>query len=514
MMTSMKQNLRSSTAAASSAAQHGPSLNGMEARTQERVSTGVQGLDEVLYGGLIPQRAYLVRGGPGSGKTTLGLHFLTDGARKEESSLFITLGEPQGELRANASALGFDLTNVHFLDLSPNAAFFAEMQTYDIFSPAEVEREPVTQQILEQIEKLQPQRVFVDSMTQFRYLSTDAFQFRKQVLSLLRFLVEHGATICFTSEGSTAIPDDDLQFMADGVINLQYLADNRTISISKLRGSDFRAGAHAMRLTKGGMDVFPHLLPEQHAQQFAQETLSSGVPEMDELLHGGLERGTITMISGPTGVGKTTLGLQFMKEAAGRGERSVVYTFEEPQETLLRRCEALNIPVRTMIQRGTLSVVPIEPLHFTPDEFAAVVRQEVEERHASIVMVDSVAGYRVSLRGEDAVTHLHALAKYMQNMGVAVLLINEVASIVGEFQVSDIGASYLADNIVFMRYMELGGEIRKVIGVLKKRLSNFERTLREIEMTRYGIKVGRPLTNLQGILTGHITTAEKSTRED
>lgn len=492
----------------------GPSPNGARAPTQERVSTGVAGLDEVLYGGLIPQRAYLVRGGPGSGKTTLGLHFLTEGVSGGEPSLFITLGEPEEELRANAEALGFDLSQVHFLDLSPNAAFFTQMQTYDIFSPAEVEREPVTHQILEQIAQLQPRRVFVDAMTQFRYLSTDAFQFRKQVLALLRYLVEQGATVCFSSEGSAAAPDDDLQFMADGVIHLQTVSDNRTISISKLRGSDFRSGAHAMRLTARGMEVFPRLLPEQHTQVFAQETLSSGVPEMDELLHGGLERGTITMISGPTGVGKTTLGLQFMKEAAGRGERSVVYTFEEPQETLLRRCESLNIPVRTMIERGTLSVVPIEPLHFTPDEFARIVRQEVEKQHASIVMIDSVAGYRVSLQGEDTVTHLHALSKYLQNMGLAVLLINEVTSIAGEFQVSDIGASYLADNIIFLRYLELHGEIRRVIGVLKKRLSSFERTLRELEMTRYGIKVGRPLTTLQGILTGRITSIDKPIRED
>lgn len=483
-------------------------------QAQGRVSTGVSGLNEVLYKGLIPHRAYLVRGGPGCGKTTLGMHFLTDGARRGEQCVFITLGEPEAELRANAQKLGFDLTNIHFLDLSPSAAFFAEMQTYDIFSPAEVEREPVTQQIIERIEQIHPQRVFVDSMTQFRYLSTDAFQFRKQVLSLLRFLVEHGATICFTSEGSASLPDDDLQFMADGVINLQLHADNRTVSVTKLRGSDFRPGAHTMSLTERGMKVFPRLLPEQHAQQFEQETLSSGVPEIDELLHGGLERGAITMISGPTGVGKTTLGLQFMKEAAGRGERSVVYTFEETQETLLRRCESLNIPVRTMIQRGTLSVVPIEPLHFTPDEFATMVREEVENRHATIVMIDSVAGYRVSLRGEDAVTHLHAVSKYLQNMGVAVLLINEVTSIAGEFQVSDIGASYLADNIVFLRYIELSGEIRKVIGVLKKRLSSFERTLREIETTRYGIKVGKPLRNLQGILTGRISTVENPSKED
>jgi circadian clock protein KaiC len=470
-----------------------------------RVSTGSTGLDEILYGGFIPKRAYLVRGGPGCGKTTLGLHFLTEGTAKGERGLLISLGEPEAEIRANAQTLGFDLAQVHFLDLSPNATFFTEVQTYDIFSPAEVEREPVTQQILEQIETLHPQRVFLDAMTQFRYLAADAFQFRKQVLSFLRFLIEQGATVLFTSEGSVSAPDDDLQFMSDGVINLQSGPEGRTISVSKFRGSDSRSGNHTMRLTNQGMLVFPRLLPEQHARHFEKEKITSGVPELDELLHGGLERGTISLLTGPTGVGKTTLGLQFMKEAAGRGERSVVYTFEELQETLLQRCEALNIPVRVMLQRGTLSVVQIEPLHFTPDEFARMVRSEVEQQHASIVMLDSIAGYRVSLYANEISTHLHALCKYLQNMGVAVLLINETESIVGEFHVSDIAISYLADTIVFLRYLELKGEMRKVIGVLKKRLSSFERTLREIEMSRYGIKVGQPLTNLQGILTGSIS---------
>jgi circadian clock protein KaiC len=484
------------------------------ASTQARVSTGVAGLDEILYGGLVPQRAYLLRGGPGCGKTTLGLHFLTEGVKNGERCLFITLGEPESELRANARETGFDLTNVHFLDLSPNAEFFTEMQTYDIFSPAEVEREPVTQQILDQIEQIKPQRVFLDAMTQFRFLASDNFQFRKQVLSFLRFLIEQGATVLFTSEGSASAPDDDLQFMSDGVVHLRLQPEGRVLSISKFRGSDFRSGEHVMRLTNHGMEVFPRLLPDQHAQKFAQGIISSGVPELDELLHGGLERSTISIITGPTGVGKTTLGLQFMKEAAGRGERSAVYIFEELTETLLRRCESMNIPVRTMLKQGTLSITQIEPLRFSPDEFANIVRQEVEQNQAQIVMIDSIAGYRVSLRGENPLPHLHAICKYLQNMGVAVLLINEVESIVGEFQVSDIGISYLADNIVFLRYLELYGEIRKVIGVLKKRLSNFERNLREIETTRYGIKVGKPLRNIQGILTGRISSSNNVSKED
>ena len=477
-----------------------------------RVSTGITGLDEILYGGLIPRRAYLVSGGPGSGKTTLGLHFLMAGLARGERVLFITFGEAEAELRANAHFLGFDLTQMHFLDLSPNSAFFTEIQTYDIFSSTEVEHEPITQQILAQVESLHPQRVFLDPMTQFRYLAPDSFQFRKQVLALVRFLVEQGATILLTSEATLAAPDDDLQFMSDGVLHLHFNANGRRLNVGKFRGSDFRSGEHTIRLTDRGMQAFPLLLPEQHGQPFVKEALPSGISELDALLDGGLERGTISILTGPTGVGKTTLGVQFMKEAAKRGERSVVYAFEELPTTLMQRCEALSLSVQEMIERGTLSVVPIEPLRLSADEFAHLVRTEVEQQHASVVMLDSIVGYSLALRGEDASRHLRALCKYLQNMGVTVLLVNEVHTIMGDLHVSDIGISYLADTIVFLRYLELKGEIHKVIGVLKKRLSSFERTLREINMSRNGITVGPPMTHLQGILTGNISFIDAASK--
>lgn len=478
-------------------------LQGRKKMSQDRLSTGIPGLDEVLDGGLIPGKAYLVRGGPGTGKTTLGLHFLATGIANGEKTLFITLGEPVEQIRKNAANLGFEPDSIAFLDLSPTSEFFTQVQTYDIFTPAEVEREPTTQKIIEQVETLKPQRIFLDAMTQLRYLSTDAFGFRKQVLSFLRFLVEQGASVLFTAEASAEAPDDDLQFMSDGVIHLSFSSLERTVSVSKFRGSDFRSGEHTLRITKTGLEVFPRLIPEAYTQEFAKDTISSGIPQLDELLHGGFERGTITIISGPSGVGKSTLGLQFMKEAAGRGERSVVYTFEEWQETLLNRCENVNIPVHAMIKQGTLSVVQIEPLHYTPSEFANLVRHEVEQKNTRIVMLDSISGYSLSLRGDDLVTHIHALCKYLQNMGAAVILINEVETITGDFRATEVGISYLGDNIIFLRYLEMQGEIRKVIGVLKKRMTDFEKTLREYEITRYGIKVGKPLTNVRGILTGN-----------
>jgi circadian clock protein KaiC len=245
-------------------------------------------------------------------------------------------------------------------------------------------------------------------------------------------------------------------------------------------------------------------------QEFEHELISSGVPEMDELLSGGLERGTVTILSGPSGVGKTTLGMQFMKEAAERGERSVVYTFEEMSSLLTRRSENVNIPIKAMIEQGKLSIIQVEPLLYTPDEFAAMVRKDVEENGAAIVMIDSVSGYRLSVHGEDLVPHLHALSKYLQSMGVAVILISEIEDIIGNLHITDFGISYIADSIIFLRYLELQGELRRAIGVLKKRLSDFEKTLREFQITRDGIKVGKPLTELRGILSGTPTWDESS----
>jgi circadian clock protein KaiC len=466
------------------------------------VSTGIDGLDKILYGGFLQGQSYLIRGGPGCGKTTLGWHFLCQGVKEGESCLLITLGESEEQLKRNGKTLGFETKNIHILDLSPSSDFFTEVQTYDIFSAAEVERDPLTKKIIEVVNEIQPQRIFVDAITQFRYLTADSFQFYKQILSFLRFLTERNCTVIFSTEASPEAPDHDLQFMADGVIHLDWCDEERTISVSKFRSSDFRTGQHSMRLTHQGMQIFPRLLPGESKQEFVKETIPSGIPELDELLQGGLERSTITILTGPSGVGKSTLGIQFMKEAAGRGERSLVCCFEESIDTLIHRCEGINMPIRKMMDRGVLCLLSIEPLFYTPDQFANLVREEVEKNGTKLVMIDSIAGYKLAFRQQNLVRELHSLCRYLKNMGVAVLVINEVEMITGDFRVTELGISYLADSIIFMRYLEIKGELRKAIGVLKKRLTDFEKNLREIEITRYGIKVGRPLSNLRGILTG------------
>ena len=467
-----------------------------------RCSTGVTGLDAVMLGGFVPQRSYLVRGGPGAGKTTLGLHFLAAGAAVGERSLFITMEESEERIREYALLRGIDVTDVAVLDISPSSAFFVASQSYDIFSPSEVEREPITASIVERIEAHAPERVFIDPMTQFRYLSDNASQFRRQVVSFLRFLRERNATVLFTSERSASVPDDDLQFMSDGVIDIASGAAGRTLAVTKFRGSDFQAGAHTLKLVAAGVEVYPRMQPLARVGDSAFETVSSGVEGVDAILKGGIERGTVTLITGPSGVGKTTLGMQFLQHAASRGERSVLYTFDEDAAMILHRCDGVGMSARTAVAAATLHIRKVEPLRYTADEFDALVRDDVERHGARMVMVDSVAGYTLALRGEDLRPRLHALAKYLQAQDVALIVINEQEAIVGEFRATEMGLSHLADTLVFLRFLEMNGAMRKAIGVLKKRLSDYEKLLREFEITHRGILIGAPLSGLRGILQG------------
>jgi circadian clock protein KaiC len=476
----------------------------MASATTSRLSTGIEGLDEILYGGVLPQRNYLVKGTAGSGKTILALHFLQAGVDVGEPALFINVEEDLDDLTANAEALGFDTDAIDFLDLSPTADAFVEDRTYDVFEAAEVEQEPLREAIVDRVGAIEPTRVVVDPLTQFRYLSADDYQFRKQVVGLMRFLEQRGATVVFTAQDARNQPTEELEFVADGTIRLESAPYGSTVQVPKFRGSRIKGGDHAYRITDDGMVVFPALAPSDHRSPFTAEPISSGVAEVDALLNGGIERGTVSVISGPTGVGKTTLGTQFMNAAADRGERSIVYLFEESKSTFLSRSEAIGIPVERMIDRGTLELREMNALELSPQEFARIVREDVEKNDTQMVMLDGIAGYRLTLHGETdmVLKRLHALGRYLKNMGVTTLLIDETDSLTGPFAATQENISYLADNIVFLRHVELRGELRKAIGVLKKRTGDFERTLREFEITADGIVVGESLTGMQGILTG------------
>jgi circadian clock protein KaiC len=468
---------------------------------RERLSTGIDGLDEVLNEGYIPNRSYLLKGGPGTGKTTFGLHFLTE-EESLEDSLFITLDESAEQIRTDAEAMGFELDDLQFLDLSPDTDFFSDSGDYDLFETGDVEWEPVTEQIKETVEEVQPDRVFIDAITQLRHLSPDIYQFRKHVLSFIRYLISMDTTVLIVSEKQSGEGDtDDLQYLCDGSIELEN--DNlRTLRISKFRGSDFHAGEHHMTIEDDGLRVFSSQLPRSEPEHKPSRQLESGISEFDSMLHGGIEVGTVTLISGPTGVGKTTTGLQFARQGASQDNRTMIYTFEERERTLTERSEKLNIPVADMVDEGNLEINYVRPGDYTTVEFSQKVRRDVEEHENSIVMIDSLTGYKASFESANDTRRIRDLLSYLKDRGITVILIDEISRITGEFQVSDEQISHLADNIVFLRYVEYRGEMRKIIGVLKKRVSDFERSLREVSLTSDGMKVGEPQTHLRGVLSG------------
>ena len=467
-----------------------------------KIPAGVAGLDNILSGGLIPHKSYLIKGGPGTGKSTFGFHFLQQGLTDGEEVLYITFGEAKKNIIGNAAQLGIDLSGAHFLDLTPGEQLSRESNSYSVFSPSEVELQPIMDSIVEAIEQHRPTRVFLDSITMLKSLNQDPFQRRNTTLSLIQFICSRDATLLLTSEASEQSPDIEAAFWVDGIIHTKYHSDWRKVRISKYRGSDFSGGDHAFKIKDDGITVYPRLNPGKYERNFQSEPISTGIEEMDKLLHGGIEKGTVTIVSGPTGVGKTNFGIQFAKEAASRGERSAVYTFEESADILIKRSESIGVPVQSMIESGKLSITPVEPLSYSPDEFATLVRRDVEQNDTKIVIIDSVGGYGLSVREENVLERLHALTVYLQNMGVTTLLIHETSNVTGQFKTTSMNASYLADNIIYLRYLELNGELRKAIGVLKKRLSDFERTIRAFDITKDGLKVGEKLSNLHGILTG------------
>ncbi|WP_439028524.1 ATPase domain-containing protein [Haloarchaeobius sp. DT45] len=465
-----------------------------------RYSTGIPGLDHVLHGGFIPGRSYMVSGRPGTGKTILGLHFLLE---EPTNGLYVAFEEREKDIRANAAALGFDLDDVAILDLSPDSESFQSRMHYDVFEPPDVE-DDITEHVVSAVDDLEPSRVFVDPLTQLRYFAPDDYQFRTEVAGFMSYLKDSDATIVFTTQPMPNTPDADLEFICDGSMELGYAAKGRTLTVTKFRGSGFQGGIHTMRITPTGIEVYPELVPSVRSREFDADTMSTGVPEMDSLLTGGIERGTVTVISGPSGVGKTTTGSQFMSAAAERGERSVIYMFEESTDTFTHRSESIGIPVSEMRAQGALDVVEVEPLAVSSDEFAHMVREEVEGHGTSVVMIDGISGYRLSIRGDDddLVRELHALCRYLRGMGVTTILVDDVPAVTGDFKPTSERISYLGDNILFLRYLELHGEINRAMGVLKMRTSDFERTLREFEIRSDGLHLGEPLTSLHGVLSG------------
>lgn len=481
-----------------------------------KTTSGTAGLDSVLAGGVPEGHTTIIYGGPGTGKTILALQFLAAGG----NGLYVGFEERERELRRNAEALGMDLSNVDILDLSPKGEQFFTDDPYTVFPPDEVDGDDLLEQIASTLETSTIDRLVIDPLSELRSFLPDDLQFRRKISSLFNALTDRSVTTVCTAQPPTKPSDDDLQFLGNTVLELQRTTNRRTLEVTKYRGSEFASGVHTFRIHSGtGGRVYPKLVPGDHQQEHDQTQLSSNITELDELLGGGIERGSVTVISGPSGVGKTITGTQLLQAAADQGQRGIVYLFEELRTDYLSRATDLGMKIEALAQTGDLEVEEVEALTRSPDEFAAHVREAVEDRNIKFIMLDGIVGYRQGLRGDnsaEALTReLHALCRYLKRMGVTVVLIEEVQYVTGHFTPTAHQISYLADNILFLRYLETEGRLKKTIGVLKKRYSGFENSLRTFSIdSSAGVQIGEPLSDYHGLLTGMATPVNYSDRID
>lgn len=473
-----------------------------------RVSTGVPGLDDILHGGLTLNHLYLVEGDPGTGKTTLALQFLLEGIRKGETGLYVTLSESKQELQEVGESHHWDIGGLSIHELVPLEDGLSPEAQYTVFHPAEVELADTVGAILGRVEEVQPKRVVVDSLSELRTMARDALRYRRQILGLKRFFSGRACTVLLLDDSTADGSDMQLQSIAHGVVRLESLersfgVNRRRLEVRKMRASSFREGFHDFSIETGGLKVYPRLVASEHQPGFEPSAISSGVKQLDELLGGGISRGTSTLLMGPAGCGKSTVAAQYALAAAERGERTVMFTFDEGLGTLLERGRGLGMDLAPHITKGTIKVKQIDPAELSPGEFVARVRGEVTANQARVLILDSMNGFINAMPDEQfLILQLHELLSFLGQNGVVTLITLAQHGLMGAAINSPVDVSYLADAVILFRYFEFAGHIKQAISVLKKRSGPHERTIRELMFGNKGIRVGPALAEFEGVLTG------------
>jgi circadian clock protein KaiC len=473
-----------------------------------RDRTGIAGLDDILGGGFPTDRVYLVKGEPGAGKTTLALQFLMEGVREGERVLYVTLSETAEEIAQIAASHGWSLDGISLYELSSGEQTLQLLDENTLYAAADVDLRETVRVLLEEVERLKPRRVVFDSMSEIRLLSQTSVRYRRQLLSLKHYFVGRACTVMLLDDRTGDGADAQVESIAHGVVVLEqvpisYGADRRRLRVLKLRGSTFRTGYHDFVVETGGLRVFPRLIAAEHRSSLLSEPMPSGVPSLDELLGGGVDRSTATLIMGPAGTGKSALATQFACAAGQRGETASLFLFEERIGTLRRRAQHLGMKLEEMMESGKARVRQIDPAELAPDQFTYLVREEVEERGARLVVIDSLNGYFTAMPDARSLAlQMHELLGYLAERGVATIMTLAQTGFVGTGMSSPVDLSYLADTILVLRFYELNGQLRKAVSVLKKRSGAHEEAIRAFELGAGGIRVGPALSQLQGVLTG------------
>jgi len=472
----------------------------------ESVSTGIPGLDELLRGGLTAHRMYVVEGAPGSGKTTLALQFLLTGRDSDERTLYVTLSETVSELKAIAASHGWNLDRVELFQLSQSEGIKPEDQ-YTLYHPAEVELGETIKAMLGTIERVQPSRVVLDSLSELKLLARDPLRYRRQILALKEFFAGRECTVLLLDDMTAGGADLQVESVAHGVLLLEtlpfeYGRARRRIRIVKTRGVAAIEGFHDFIIRRGGLEVFPQLVARREGSPRSDGIVASGVAELDQLLGGGLTWGTTTLLIGPAGSGKSTLAAQYAASGVTR-ERASIFLFDERARTFVNRCDALGMDVSARLADGTVSLHQVEPGEMSPGEFSFRVREAVERDSTRVIVIDGLNGYLNAIPQVEApLVRMHELLSFLNERGVATLMVVAQHGIVGANMSTPLDVSYLADSVVLLRFFESQGVVRRALSVMKKRTGPHEATIREFQIGPDRLHVGKALSEFQGVLTG------------
>lgn len=475
-----------------------------------RCLSGIEGLDDILAGGLPCNCFYLIQGDPGSGKTTLALQFLLEGVRNGEKVFYVTLSETRAELLQVARSHGWSLDEIPLLELSAIEALLRPETQTTVFHPAEMELTKITNLVLDETRKIQPTRIVFDSLSEFRLIAETPLRYRRHLLNLKQEFVAQGGTVLLLDDKMAGLSgglDPHVLSLTHGVIEMEQLSPDygrarRRLRVSKMRGVQFREGYHDYTIVKGGLRIFPRLVANEHHVDFQREPVSSGVPELDQLLGGGLDRGTTTLLIGPAGSGKSSVAIQYAVDMARQGEHSMIFAFDETLGIMAARAEALGLPLRAQLKSGLVTARQIDPAEISPGEFAWSVKRSVDDG-CKLIVIDSLNGYLNAMPGEKYLNNqLHELTSYLNQQGVVTILVMAQHGMVTALE-APVDLSYLCDTVINMRYFETAGEVKQSIAVIKKRSGNHERTIREFTLAGgHGVRIGRPLRDFQGLLTG------------
>lgn len=485
--------------------------------TSDRIQTGIRGLDDILNGGLLRNHFYLVTGDPGTGKTTIAMQFLLDGIRHGEKGFYVTLSESKRELGEMAASHHWSIADLPILEMTPLVDELSPEAQYTVFHPADVELADTVSAVLRKIDEAEPSRIVFDSLSELRMLARDPLRYRRQILGLKRHFSGKNCTVLLLDDRTTEDNDLQLQSIAHGVIMLQSLerdfgVKRRRLEVRKMRSSKFREGFHDYTIETGGVVVYPRLVAAEHRPVLNGHIVQSGLRELDNLLGGGMDSGTSTLLLGPAGCGKSTIAIRYALSAAQRGDGAAIFSFDETAATLLKRARGLGMELEPQIDSGNLCLKQVDPAEMSAGEFISQIRHYVESRHSSVIVIDSLNGFINAMPAEQfLMLQLHELLSYLNQVGCATILTMAQNGFIGSALLNPVDVSYLADTVLLFRYFESAGEVKQAISVLKKRSGAHERTIRELIFENGNLKVGLPLAQFEGILTGNPRLTGQST---